>query len=189
VRDTELVEKVAAIKGTACQACGRPLCGHEAVVAVVMGFGGSPRCLPCLAAPLGSPTPSLLDDVHAHVVRRDCYLAGWRWAAANEPDGCEWGNPAQATPDDGDEPDRAPPPATAGEPSATSWDAGTIGCGELVLELRERLAPLSAGVLFELVARDPGAREDIPAWCTMTRHTLVQARHPAYVIRVRTAAE
>lgn len=64
-----------------------------------------------------------------------------------------------------------------------TWDAGDMGCGELVLELRARLLTLPAGAVLRLVARDPGAPEDLPAWCRMTGHTLVRAEHPVYWIR------
>jgi tRNA 2-thiouridine synthesizing protein A len=63
------------------------------------------------------------------------------------------------------------------------WDAGDLGCGELVLELRARLAAVSPGSMFRLVARDPAAREDLPAWCRMTGHTLVRASHPEYLLK------
>ena len=58
-----------------------------------------------------------------------------------------------------------------------------MGCGELVIELRARLRELAPGALFRLVARDPGAVEDIPAWCGLTGHALVDAAHPVYLIR------
>ncbi len=64
-----------------------------------------------------------------------------------------------------------------------AWDAGDMGCGELVLELRFRMAALPARALLHLTARDPGAREDLPAWCRMTGHTLERAEHPDYWIR------
>jgi tRNA 2-thiouridine synthesizing protein A len=62
------------------------------------------------------------------------------------------------------------------------WDAGDMGCGELVLELRMRLQPMQTGQLFKLTARDPGAPEDLPAWCRLTGHRLVMAVHPVYWI-------
>ena len=72
------------------------------------------------------------------------------------------------------------------DPAADAvWDAGTIGCGELVMELRPRLLALRPGQILELVARDPGAPEDLPAWCRLTGHTLVADRHPVYWIRRR----
>jgi tRNA 2-thiouridine synthesizing protein A len=68
-----------------------------------------------------------------------------------------------------------------GQPDA-EWDAGDMGCGELVLELRMRLKALQPGQLFKLTARDPGAIEDLPAWCRMTGQRLVAAAHPIYLI-------
>jgi tRNA 2-thiouridine synthesizing protein A len=62
------------------------------------------------------------------------------------------------------------------------WDAGDMGCGELVLELRMRLQPMQPGQLLKLTARDPGALEDLPAWCRLTGHRLVMAVHPVYWI-------
>jgi len=63
------------------------------------------------------------------------------------------------------------------------WDAGELGCGELVLELRLRLSALRPGEIFRLIALDPGAPADIPAWCRMTGHTLVATEHPVYLIQ------
>lgn len=65
------------------------------------------------------------------------------------------------------------------------WDAGDMGCGELVMALRLRLRDMPGRVL-KLVATDAGAPEDIPAWCRMTRHELVHAEGPAFWIRART---
>jgi tRNA 2-thiouridine synthesizing protein A len=67
------------------------------------------------------------------------------------------------------------------------WDAGDMGCGELVLQLRLRLLELPPGHVMWLRARDPGAIEDLPAWCRMTGHALLSAHHPDYWIRRRPA--
>jgi tRNA 2-thiouridine synthesizing protein A len=63
------------------------------------------------------------------------------------------------------------------------WDAGDMGCGELLLQLRARLDTLRPGQIMKLTARDPGARVDIPAWCRMTGHTLTTQAHPVYLIQ------
>ena len=42
------------------------------------------------------------------------------------------------------------------------WDAGDLGCGELVLELVLRMRRLAPGQVLRLVARDPGAPADMP---------------------------
>jgi tRNA 2-thiouridine synthesizing protein A len=68
---------------------------------------------------------------------------------------------------------------------ADKWDAGEMGCGELLIELAGRMRALAPGQVFELTALDPGAVEDIPAWCGLTGHSLVSARHPIYEIRRR----
>ena len=67
--------------------------------------------------------------------------------------------------------------------SDVTWDAGDLGCGDLVLELRRRMESLKPGQVLALVARDPGAPADIPAWCRMTGHALVAEQHPTYLIR------
>ena len=66
---------------------------------------------------------------------------------------------------------------------AAEWNAGELGCGELVLELRHRLAALRAGDVLKLVALDAGAPADIPAWCRMTGHSLLFTQHPVYLIQ------
>ena len=63
------------------------------------------------------------------------------------------------------------------------WNAGELGCGELVLELHLRMQALSPGQVLRLVALDPGAPADLPAWCRLTGHTLLSSEHPVYLIR------
>ena len=76
--------------------------------------------------------------------------------------------------------DASPPPATAVD---VEWDAGDLGCGELVLELRMRMGAMRGGQLLRLISRDPGAPQDMPAWCRMTGHTLVSQQHPVYLVK------
>jgi tRNA 2-thiouridine synthesizing protein A len=65
------------------------------------------------------------------------------------------------------------------------WDAGDMGCGELLLALKLRLRPLAPGSVLRVIARDPAAPEEMPAWCRLTGHTLVAADHPTYDLRRR----
>jgi tRNA 2-thiouridine synthesizing protein A len=71
----------------------------------------------------------------------------------------------------------------AKETPETTWDAGDMGCGELVFELRLKMQPLPPGSVLRLIARDPGAPEDLPAWCRLTGHRLVWFQHPEYHIQ------
>ncbi|MDR7302904.1 sulfurtransferase TusA family protein [Haloactinomyces albus] len=68
------------------------------------------------------------------------------------------------------------------------WDAGRMGCGELIVGLKQRLATLPPGSSLELLAEDPGVSEDLPAWCRLTGHRLVEAHPPRYVIEPRKEA-
>ena len=79
----------------------------------------------------------------------------------------------------------AAPGCAADSSARDEWDAGNMGCGELVLELRTRMLALAPGEYFRLTARDPGAPQDLPAWCRLTGHRLVQANHPQYLIERR----
>ena len=63
------------------------------------------------------------------------------------------------------------------------WDAGEMGCGQLVFELRRRMNEMKPGDTLEVIAHSPGAPADLPAWCRMTGNALVSADHPVYVIR------
>jgi tRNA 2-thiouridine synthesizing protein A len=65
----------------------------------------------------------------------------------------------------------------------TAWDAGHLGCGDLILKLRFRMETMQPGQVLRLVAQDPGAPADLPAWCRLTGHTLLAAEHPVYLIR------
>jgi len=62
------------------------------------------------------------------------------------------------------------------------WDAGGLGCGELVVLLFLRLRAMPPGATFLLTATDPGALHDIPAWCRLTGHRLAVAEPPHYLI-------
>jgi len=66
------------------------------------------------------------------------------------------------------------------------WNAGELSCGDLVLELRQRMR-LAPGKVFRVIALDAGAASDLPAWCRMTGHQML-AQDPAqqtYWIRAR----
>lgn len=71
---------------------------------------------------------------------------------------------------------------------AAEWDAGDLGCGELVLELRTRLKGMPGQVL-RLIARDPGAPEDIPAYCRMTGNELLHTDPAAATWWIRARSE
>ncbi len=64
-------------------------------------------------------------------------------------------------------------------PCHAAWDAGELGCGELILELKMRMRQMEAGQVLRLTARDAGAPADIPAWCRMTGNLLLHTNPTA----------
>jgi tRNA 2-thiouridine synthesizing protein A len=186
---TALLHELSQLTGRGCAGCAHRLCGHEALFSVVLGLKDAPRCLTCLAAGLNRSATELRDQLLEHIQHRDCYRQAWQ--AASEWEGlrsgphpaCLWpadGGVATATGQPSGPARRSPPPQ---EQTIVVWDAGDMSCGDLVLALRLRLESLSAGALLEVIAHDPAAREDLPAWCRMTDNRLLSATHPRYLIQ------
>lgn len=72
-------------------------------------------------------------------------------------------------------------------------DGGDRACGELLLALHARLRDAPAGARVRLVATDPAAPLDVPAWCHLTGHVYGGAgRHtdgrPCYSLTVSAGA-
>ncbi len=49
-------------------------------------------------------------------------------------------------------------------------DGGDRGCGELLLAVHATVKSLPEGTLVRILASDPAAPIDIPAWCHLTGH-------------------
>jgi tRNA 2-thiouridine synthesizing protein A len=159
--------------GGQCHGCGLRYGPHDVVFSVALGFKTAPRCLPCLAAGFDRPQQEFRAELLNYVQRRECYLRAWeeaeRMTHADTP------TPSTA--------ETAAPPVDDPATSVAEWDAGDMGCGELVLALRIRLIALPSGAVLAVRATDPAAPEDLPAWCGLTGHKLLSANHPRYLIR------
>lgn len=64
-----------------------------------------------------------------------------------------------------------PPPAAPG----LTVDGGDRACGELLLVLASEIRALPACSAVRLIATDPAAAIDLPAWCHLTGHLFVGA--------------
>jgi len=211
VRAEDVIAAVEARWGSACAGCRVALIGHDVVVSMLMGFVDAPRCLACLAGGVGDELDPFVRRAHANVRRLACYGAGWRHSdrrlAAEVTPWPEARVAAALRLDDGDEggegdgegasvvdarnagpTSNAAPPSRDPVPVAARFDAGDMGCGDLVLELRARLATLAPGAVLEVRATDPGAPGDLPAWCRVTKNPLVHSEHPLYWIQRRSDA-
>jgi tRNA 2-thiouridine synthesizing protein A len=56
-------------------------------------------------------------------------------------------------------------------PDPVVVDGGDKSCVRLLLELRHRVRELPPGTVVHLLAADPAASLDLPAWCHLTGHT------------------
>jgi len=53
-------------------------------------------------------------------------------------------------------------------------DARRLLCPMPVIRVQNRVAELRAGTLVEAVCTDPGALNDIPSWCRINGHRVVE---------------
>jgi tRNA 2-thiouridine synthesizing protein A len=190
----DLLRNIGQLRESPCHGCGKAICGHEALMSFAMGFKNEPKCWLCLAQTMGHPKEVLRDHILAYIKHRSCHYEGWQWASREEgfdPEKfpkCLW--PNSTTTENIQEllctttSEQQTPFTDTNYDS--EWNAGGLGCGDLVLELRIRLEDLQPGQILRLIATDSGAREDLPAWCRMTKNTLVFFQHPVYLIKRKT---
>lgn len=79
---------------------------------------------------------------------------------------------------------------TSPPPEPVVIDGGDRACAALILELRARITGLPAGTVIHLIASDPAAPIDLPAWCHLTGHAYlgsIGAAPPAYALRTTAA--
>jgi tRNA 2-thiouridine synthesizing protein A len=54
-------------------------------------------------------------------------------------------------------------------------DARRLLCPLPVIRVQERVAALRPGARLRVVATDPGALQDIPAWCRINGHRVLES--------------
>ncbi len=69
-------------------------------------------------------------------------------------------------------PPYADPPGT-GQPPALRIDALGRKCPIPIIMLAERIGEIAVGRLVEVLADDPAAKTDVPAWCGLKSHEFV----------------
>lgn len=71
-----------------------------------------------------------------------------------------------------------PPDRDGAEPAVDAvCDGGDLDCGSgLLLIIRKEMAPLQPGGVLEVRSRESSVREDLPAWCRLVGHDLLDHR-------------
>lgn len=66
-------------------------------------------------------------------------------------------------------------------------DCHRLLCPMPVIRVQDRIAELSPGEVVEAVCTDPGALNDIPAWCRINGHEVIETREQddEYIVVVR----
>ncbi len=64
-------------------------------------------------------------------------------------------------------------------------DARQLLCPLPVIRTQNRIAELSPGDTLEVQATDPGALHDIPAWCRVHGHEVLEMRQEGHEVVVR----
>jgi tRNA 2-thiouridine synthesizing protein A len=60
--------------------------------------------------------------------------------------------------------------------SSHTLDARNMLCPMPVIRTQNKVAELSAGDILEVTCTDPGALNDIPAWCRINGHKVIETR-------------
>jgi TusA-related sulfurtransferase len=55
-------------------------------------------------------------------------------------------------------------------------DARRLLCPMPVIRVQDRVSELEPGTVVETICTDPGALNDIPAWCRINGHKLIETR-------------
>jgi len=73
---------------------------------------------------------------------------------------------------------------TAPTPASDQLDARRLLCPMPVIRTQHRVAELAPGTRLQILATDPGVLEDIPAWCRVNGHHLIETRRDGHEITV-----
>lgn len=184
---TRLQKTLETLQGRRCPGCDQTLCDHQILCAVALGLKDAPRCPSCAAKGLHRDLETVRADLSRWLRAKECFSRVWAKANQEICRPCPWKDLLNPEDWDENESDKEPsPPIGPGPlPDLPVHDFGDMACGELVLELRRRLRELPPGTAIRVVATDPGAPQDIPAWIRLVGHSLIQAAPPFYDLRKR----
>ena len=64
-------------------------------------------------------------------------------------------------------------------------DARGLLCPMPVIKAQDRIADLRPGTVLEVLATDPGTLADVPAWCRVHGHEVLETAQADLEIRIR----
>lgn len=63
-------------------------------------------------------------------------------------------------------------------------DARNLMCPLPVIRAQDKIKTMASGELLNVICSDPGALNDIPAWCRINGHRVISTQHDDYTISV-----
>ena len=69
--------------------------------------------------------------------------------------------------------------------SSYTLDVRNLLCPLPVIKTQDRVTALNSGDVLEITATDPGVLNDIPAWCRINGHTVLDAQQRTDDVLVR----
>ncbi len=64
-------------------------------------------------------------------------------------------------------------------------DARGLLCPMPVIKVQDRIADLRPGAVLDVLATDPGTLADVPAWCRVHGHEILEMVQAHHEIRIR----
>ena len=74
---------------------------------------------------------------------------------------------------------------SSAQPEIAILDARGLICPLPVIRTQDRVKTLPSGAVLEILSTDRGALHDIPAWCRVHGHEVLETQQHARVVRVR----
>ena len=74
---------------------------------------------------------------------------------------------------------------TSETPDVVNLDTRGLICPLPVIRTQDRIKTLAAGTVLDVVASAPGAMHDIPAWCRIHGHEIVEMHRQERDIHIR----
>ncbi len=68
--------------------------------------------------------------------------------------------------------------------SEHSLDARRLLCPLPVIRTQDRVKQLAIGDVLTVICTDPGVMQDIPAWCRINGHAILQTQSDEYEYRI-----
>lgn len=63
-------------------------------------------------------------------------------------------------------------------------DVRAFMCPMPIIKTKKAIEEMESGQILEVLASDPGAKEDFPAWCEQTGHELLEIKEENDVIKI-----